>query len=133
MNALPTLLKWYEGSGADQKAWFLRSIDSSGKFFGEVIAPSQKCQQTVSGTLLPDDFCKLQNLVEKLRTSALTSDSSNVKPGWTGLLATGPASKPQIILRYYPAEERSSERAARFLDLIDLLRPYLSVDASAKS
>ncbi len=124
MNTEPLIVKWNEGPQNDRITWFLRSVSTSGDFFGEITHFSNRLQRTLSGKILESDFQRLSSLVQEIRRYYLETDGETPKAGWHGLLAVGTLANPKILLHYYPGEE-TSEPGRSFLKIIGILRPYV--------
>jgi hypothetical protein len=125
MTSEPLILKWYEGPPERRTGWFLRSVQPSGEFFGEVTSTARRAQRTITGTIAAADLQRLLDTIRDIRQKTAKADHLGVQAGWVGLLAAGKVARPEIILRYYEGDEQCSEAARLFLKVVDLLRPYI--------
>jgi hypothetical protein len=117
------VLKWYR-RGDHRCSWFIRGIKPDRSFYGEVtvfIAGGGK-QVNAAGSLSESDYAEVLMLIEQIKKHPITDDPD---ASWDGLLAEGPVDNPRIIFRYRDSDHRSSEAGQRFMELLDLMAPYL--------
>ena len=93
-------------------------------FYGEItfFAAGGGRQVNVAGSLSESDYAKLLVLIDGIEKDSIADD-----PGapWDGLVAEGPVSNPRIIFRYREGAHRFTEAGRRFLELVDVMAPYL--------
>ena len=122
---MPTtyVLKWYHGD-TPRYGWFIRGILPDRRFYGEITVFLAKGgrQVNISGSLSEPDYARLVSLVNKVGEGAARDDSDMP---WEGLLAEGPVSRARVIFRYRPAEHETSATGRQFLEIVNLLAPYL--------
>lgn len=116
-------LKWYHGSDP-RYCWFIRGIKPDRSFYGEItvfIGDGGK-QVNVTGSLSELDYARLLSLIREIEAD-VSGDDSGAR--WEGLLAEGPATHPRTIFKYRSAANQSTAAGSRFLEMVDLLAPYL--------
>lgn len=124
------ILKWRHGVSPEIQ-WFIRGIREDGSFYGELLSVWESSQvidgrpvkgigKTIEGTLSPEDSSRFNELVTGIGISGAGSGV-----GWTGLLAEGPITAPAVHIYYAPGDEETSNEAASFLLVIQLLEEYV--------
>ncbi|MGI6416370.1 MAG: hypothetical protein ACOX1P_11935 [Thermoguttaceae bacterium] len=117
------VLKWYEGS-PPRYGWFIRGIHPDRSFFGEIsvfIAEGGK-QANVAGKLSETDYARFLHLVRGIEERA-SEDESDAP--WDGLLAVGPTDSPRILFKYRTSDTTITEAGLMFLQVVDIMAPYL--------
>jgi hypothetical protein len=121
MNNL--ILKWKEHcDDGEIVAWFIRGISPDGSYYGEVVRHEERRVLTVEGQLSTDDV----KAIARIRTRFSFNAEAPPIPyeSFDGLLAMGEVSRPQVVYVYSQGAEENPDRDS-FLELIEILRPYL--------
>jgi hypothetical protein len=130
------ILKWNERHGNVVHRWFIRGIDENGTYYGELTRITGECGRicNLEGTLTAHDVREVRHLAEEIRRIESKSFASADVTNCTGLLAEGPVARSTILFRYRSDAHPQSESSAKFLRLIDVLRPYIAqVDIESPS
>jgi len=116
------VLKWYR-RGDRRCSWFIRGIRPDRSFYGEVtiFIGGGGRQVNAAGSLSESDYTRLLALVEEIEEHLIEDGPAP----WEGLLAQGPVDNPRIIYRYRKGAEQSTEAGRRFLEVVNLMAPYL--------
>jgi hypothetical protein len=117
------ILKWYESGLQGKVAWFIRRIQPSGDFYGEIRFVTLGFHRDVRGKLIPADTELIFSLAEEIaRSHQLPLE---VSLGWRGLLAIGSITRPTVIFRHDEGDENSSRASACFIQIVNMMRPYM--------
>ena len=136
------VLKWFHGreieySGGTGRGpeyrWTLMSILDDGRLFGEIeklydrrtLDSSRQAGKhaTAQAELSAEDTSKFMAIAERV----MCWEQEGVGEGWTGLLAKGSwQDNDKPVIRYCPGDEGHSKEAAMFLELIEILKPYMA-------
>jgi hypothetical protein len=117
------VLKWHHGTDP-RICWFIRGIQPDRSFYGEIMVFSGERgkQINVTGSLSESDYARFLLLVRDIEKHK-SADESNSP--WEGLLAVGPPGNPRILFRYRHSEHQTTRAAPRFLEVVNLIAPYL--------
>lgn len=121
------ILEWRESTPAGYVRWFLRGVGRNGSFYGEFeSAGAEACRQaSLEGQLPEHALQELASLIEQVRNAAAEEGPCDGAVEWTGLLAEGAVPQAVILFRDAPGAETWSHGARAFLEIVELLRPYL--------
>ena len=120
------IVRWTDDNPEGTRHWFLRGIRSDGRFYGEVrqVRDEGGILSRIQGQLSKDDVELLHQLKKKIE--GLSGRADVGKTPYQGLLSLGTPTKPCVILRYQVGDESTLPAARLFIDIIDMLRPYVS-------
>lgn len=123
------VLKWKETT-SPPIYWFLRGIRPDGTYYGEIrsqfdiprpIDNAHGVGRTVEGTMAQTDADEIFKLAAMIREMPCIHDDME----WRGLLADGPISHSTVLVRFSD-NQQGAERNSLFLEIIQMVRPYLA-------
>lgn len=120
----PVIVKWHLQCPQGRISWYFRGISRNGDFYGEVQNTDLRKQLTVKGVLNDSDLSEVINIVETILLNAETKQQQLVA-GWKGLLATGTAQKPRIVMYYDEHGQINDICHTKFLELVFILYKHI--------
>jgi hypothetical protein len=125
METEPLCVIWKELVFDAKHVWYLRSLRPNGKLFGEVTDHTARNQWTVETEISSNSCRRIFDIAETISQLCSIANQDQVREGWIGVLARGLPSKPEILMRLYPESDEQTKSEILFLELIEILRPYL--------
>jgi hypothetical protein len=124
---------WWRHGSKPSYTWYLRGILPDHSFYGELLIQFGhdviKDGVKISGkainvecSLSESDYEHFLFLVNKLDAEVVGNISDEP---WEGAIAEGPVNHPRIIFRYRSSAESVSDTDRAFLEIIDILMPYM--------
>jgi hypothetical protein len=117
-------------------AWTLRGIREDGSFYGELLVRSRDAAERwgacVDGQLSPAEVARLSELVAVIRRQPPPEEAGPSLGVLFERLSPTNAGQVRRLFEYRVGDEASSEEARAFLQLVELLRPYVVAAAEAQ-
>jgi hypothetical protein len=112
----------------------LRGVRPDGSFYGTFELYEPRLCGTVDGQLADGDNVMLHQVVDRICDSAHSEGKTDETREWRGVLAIGSfaGSNKTRILDYRKGDEQHLPKAADFLALVAIMRPYVELQIQAQ-